>query len=263
MEDHQIILYPKSRRATFDVGYFGGRKHDVLGLIEIDVTEAREKLQASKEVGQRIGFTAWLIKQIADTVAEHPEVHALAIGNERLVAFDEVDVSLAIEREVEGVKVPLAAIIRKANQKSTREIDQEIQTYRTGLLDDPAQRVLTERRHRFSTGLFFSLPGWMRRLVWRWLLRSPFSIKRNMGTLIVTNPGMFSSAPGWVIPKTLHNLAIGVGPVCKKPWVIHDQVEVRQILHLTLMFNHNVIDGAPAARFTNRLVERLESAQGL
>jgi hypothetical protein len=37
----------------------------------------------------------------------------------------------------------------------------------------------------------------------------------------------------------------------------------REILSLTLVFDHDVIDGAPAARFTHRLVELIESGYGL
>jgi pyruvate/2-oxoglutarate dehydrogenase complex dihydrolipoamide acyltransferase (E2) component len=37
----------------------------------------------------------------------------------------------------------------------------------------------------------------------------------------------------------------------------------REILNLTVMFNHDVVDGAPAARFTRRLVELIESGYGL
>jgi pyruvate/2-oxoglutarate dehydrogenase complex dihydrolipoamide acyltransferase (E2) component len=35
----------------------------------------------------------------------------------------------------------------------------------------------------------------------------------------------------------------------------------RDILHLTASFDHDIVDGAPAARFTRRLVELLENAQ--
>ena len=41
------------------------------------------------------------------------------------------------------------------------------------------------------------------------------------------------------------------------------RIEPRQILSLTIIFDHDVIDGAPAARFARRLVELIESGYGL
>ena len=41
------------------------------------------------------------------------------------------------------------------------------------------------------------------------------------------------------------------------------ELQPREMLDLTLMFNHDVIDGAPAARFSGRLAELMESARGL
>jgi pyruvate/2-oxoglutarate dehydrogenase complex dihydrolipoamide acyltransferase (E2) component len=42
---------------------------------------------------------------------------------------------------------------------------------------------------------------------------------------------------------------------------VHDgQVEVREYLNLTLSFDHDIVDGAPAARFTMKLIELIELA---
>ena len=48
-----------------------------------------------------------------------------------------------------------------------------------------------------------------------------------------------------------------------KPAEVEDRVEPREILDLTIIFDHDVIDGAPAARFTRKVVELIESGCGL
>jgi len=48
-----------------------------------------------------------------------------------------------------------------------------------------------------------------------------------------------------------------------KPAVVAGRVEPREMLDLTLPFDHDVVDGAPTARFTKRLVERIEQGYGL
>jgi pyruvate/2-oxoglutarate dehydrogenase complex dihydrolipoamide acyltransferase (E2) component len=54
-----------------------------------------------------------------------------------------------------------------------------------------------------------------------------------------------------------------VGSISRKPAVVGDRIEPREILNLTVVFDHDVVDGAPAARFVGRLVEAIESGNGL
>lgn len=46
----------------------------------------------------------------------------------------------------------------------------------------------------------------------------------------------------------------------KKPWVHENRIEIREILNLTILFDHDGVDGSPAARFTDRLVKNIEGA---
>ena len=87
-----------------------------------------------------------------------------------------------------------------------------------------------------------------------------------MGTIGVTAIGMFGRSGGWPLPiPNVHSLVVAVGGISRKPLYVgeEDELQPREILHLTLMFNHDVIDGAPAARFSARLIELMESAHGL
>jgi pyruvate/2-oxoglutarate dehydrogenase complex dihydrolipoamide acyltransferase (E2) component len=54
-----------------------------------------------------------------------------------------------------------------------------------------------------------------------------------------------------------------VGGIARKPAVIEERVEPRYVLDLTVSFDHDVVDGAPAARFVKRLVELIEKGYGL
>ena len=54
-----------------------------------------------------------------------------------------------------------------------------------------------------------------------------------------------------------------VGGIGRKPAVVEERIEPRQMLDLTVAFDHDVVDGAPAARFVQRLVELIESGYGL
>ena len=90
--------------------------------------------------------------------------------------------------------------------------------------------------------------------------------KHNIHGLVevdVTAVGMFGKRGGWGIPLTLYTLGITIGGIAEKPGVIDGKIEVRECLSKTLRFDHDLVDGAPAARFTNRFVELIESGVGL
>jgi pyruvate/2-oxoglutarate dehydrogenase complex dihydrolipoamide acyltransferase (E2) component len=72
---------------------------------------------------------------------------------------------------------------------------------------------------------------------------------------------MFAGGGGFGITSlSLMSLEIIVGGVSQRPRVIEGQVMVRDVLDLTIAIDHNVVDGAPAARFAAEFRELLESA---
>jgi pyruvate/2-oxoglutarate dehydrogenase complex dihydrolipoamide acyltransferase (E2) component len=75
---------------------------------------------------------------------------------------------------------------------------------------------------------------------------------------------MFGKGAGWGIPPaTPPSLWITVGGISEKPGVLDGQIAIREYLSLTISFDHNIIDGAPAARFTKRFKELIENGYGL
>jgi len=86
-----------------------------------------------------------------------------------------------------------------------------------------------------------------------------------VGTVGVTAVGMFGlgHGSGWGVSPTMHSLDLIVGSITQKPAVVQRRIEPREILNLTVAFDHDVVDGAPAARFVRRLVELIERGYGL
>jgi hypothetical protein len=107
-------------------------------------------------------------------------------------------------------------------------------------------------------------PGLLRRAFFRVLRRSPLGLKRTAGTTLVTSVGMFGMGAGWAVGIVpLHTLALTVGAVTTKPAVVEGRVEPRELLALTASFDHDIVDGAPAARFAARLRSIVERAEVL
>lgn len=73
---------------------------------------------------------------------------------------------------------------------------------------------------------------------------------------------MFGQRSGWGIANMPHTLYVVVGGIGEKPAVVDGRIEPREMLSLTLALDHDLVDGAPAARFARRLVELIESGYG-
>jgi pyruvate/2-oxoglutarate dehydrogenase complex dihydrolipoamide acyltransferase (E2) component len=60
-----------------------------------------------------------------------------------------------------------------------------------------------------------------------------------------------------------HTLGLTVGGIGEKPGVVEGRIEVREYLSLTIALDHDVVDGAPAARFAQLLRGLIEGGYGL
>jgi pyruvate/2-oxoglutarate dehydrogenase complex dihydrolipoamide acyltransferase (E2) component len=56
---------------------------------------------------------------------------------------------------------------------------------------------------------------------------------------------------------------ITVGGIATKPRYVDGQLQPCELLDLTISVDHEVVDGAPAARFARRLAQLIEQADGL
>lgn len=255
--------FPDSRIATFDIGAASRMKHHIRALIQLDVTDARRKIAEKKRQRETISFNSWLIKCISMAVTEFPELHGIRKGKKEIVVFDDIDISVMIEREIQGTKVPLPYVLRKTNEKSVSDICSEIKQAQRQTINGEGDYVLGERKNENMMKLYYALPGFIRRAIWKEIIHSPFLTKQNMGTVMITSVGMIGKIDGWLIPESVHPLAFAVGSVIKKPGVKNDKIEIREYLYLTVSVDHDVIDGAPAIRALSRLTSLVERGAGL
>jgi pyruvate/2-oxoglutarate dehydrogenase complex dihydrolipoamide acyltransferase (E2) component len=93
------------------------------------------------------------------------------------------------------------------------------------------------------------------------LKKNPKWFRRMSGTVIITSIGMFGKGGGWGIGfLPMHTMGLTVGGIVQKPGVHEGQIAIREYLNLTMSFDHDVVDGAPAARFARKLTELVETA---
>ncbi|HNX98467.1 MAG TPA: 2-oxo acid dehydrogenase subunit E2, partial [Candidatus Aminicenantes bacterium] len=75
--------------------------------------------------------------------------------------------------------------------------------------------------------------------------------------------GTIDRIDGWFIHTSVHPLSIGIGSVVPRPVAAGAEVRTGEILLLTVLVDHDVVDGAPMARFIQVLSENVEGGLGL
>ena len=250
-----VLPYPRTRQLMVDGGKLGLQKHTIHGLVEFDITQAREKIRQYRDrTGEALSFSTFFLTCLGKAIDQDKQMHAYRSWRNQLVIYDEVDVNMLFEVDVDGVKTIRPHILRGVNHKGLGELQKEIRLFQEG--------HESSRESKFIEW-FVRLPGFVRRFFLWILFKSPQLIKDYYGTVLVTSVGMFGTGSGWGIPVPNHSLQISLGGMGEKPGVINHQIEVREYLSVTISFDHDVIDGAPAARFIYRLKKLVESGYGL
>jgi hypothetical protein len=156
-----------------------------------------------------------------------------------------------------GRKVPISHVIRATNKRTVPDIQREIRKVQAEGAESETAPTSGGRK------LYMNLPTFIRRPLMRRMFRNPHQAKANAGTVLLTAVGMFGEGAGWGIPYIPHTLGITLGGIAEKPVVVEGQIEIRDRLSMTVSFDHDIIDGAPAARFTQRFKELIEDGYGL
>jgi len=254
--EYEILPFPKTRQPVVDSLAQAKRMSAIHLLLEVDVTDVRNAiLEFRNKTGEPLSFTAFLTFCLARSVDENKMMQAYRRGS-KLIIYNEVDISVVIEREISNEKAPIFPhVIKAASQKTLKEINQEIRMAQAE--DSKLSRTMP------WINRYYYLPGFIRSLLWKKWLGSPAWRKRLTGTVGISAVGMFGKGVGWGIPIPTYTLSITVGGIAEKLGLFSGEIKVGEYLSLTISLDHNVVDGAPAARFAQRFKELIESSYGL
>jgi pyruvate dehydrogenase E2 component (dihydrolipoamide acetyltransferase) len=184
------------------------------------VSALREKHKTQFDAaGARLTFTAFIAKVIADALRQFPFVNA-SIDGDNIVYKRDINLGIAVALE-NGLIVP---VIRNADEKNLLGLSRAI--------NDLGDRARSKKL-------------------------SPEEVQG--GTFTITNPGIFGALYGLPLINQPQVAILGVGAIEKRTVVIDDAIAIRPTCHLTLGYDHRLIDGADAGRFLSFVKERLEN----
>jgi pyruvate/2-oxoglutarate dehydrogenase complex dihydrolipoamide acyltransferase (E2) component len=259
--NHVVDLAP-GRRVWINALGLSWPAHSIYGLLEVDVTVVRRFIEDHKaHTGETLSFAGYLTYCLARAVDEDKSIQAYRKGEKHLIMFDDVNVGLMVEQKVGEKRALMGHVIQGANHKTYRQIHDEIRKVQSEPV--PSGRGMPNW-FRSLMLLPWPLSKWVIGLL-RWNSYRDPSVSIAMGgTVALTSVGLFGGGhSGWGISPTLHPLGLVVGGIAWKPAVVEGRIEPREILNLTVSFDHDIVDGGPATRFVKRLVELIESGYGL
>ncbi|SIS94780.1 dihydrolipoamide acetyltransferase family protein [Alicyclobacillus vulcanalis] len=190
--------------------------------IEMDALEAlRERLRPYAEArGAKLTSLAFFVKAVSIALKEFPYVNAsVDEAQERVWLRRYYHIGIAVDTE-QGLIVP---VVKHADQKSVFEIAQEV--------SDLARRA---RENRLSLD---EVTG---------------------STFTISNAGALGGLYATPIINYPESAILGIHKMSRRPVVRNDEIVIRNIAHISLSFDHRIIDGGMAIRFTNRVRELLE-----
>ncbi len=201
----------------------------VHNLFEVDVTRIvnlrnRAKAAFEQRHGARLTFMPFFVRVAIIALQQFPIINA-SVEGDNLHYHQHINMGIAVALDW-GLIVP---VIKNADEKNF-----------LGL-----QRAITDVGERART----------KRL-------SPDDIQGS--TFTVTNPGSFGAVFGLPIINQPNLAILGVGGIAKAPVVVtdaqgNDSIAIRSLVHLTLGYDHRVIDGAVADQFMALVKKTLEN----
>ena len=184
------------------------------------VAALREKKKPAYEAaGAKLTFTAFIAKAAIDALRQFPIVNA-SIDGDNIVYKKDINLGIAVALE-NGLIVP---VIRNADEKNLLGLSRAI--------EDVATRARSKKL-------------------------TPEDVQA--GTFTITNPGIFGALYGLPLINQPQVAILGVGAIDKRAVVVDDAIAIRPVCHLTLGYDHRLVDGADGGRFLAFMKDRIEN----
>jgi pyruvate/2-oxoglutarate dehydrogenase complex dihydrolipoamide acyltransferase (E2) component len=248
----RIVRFPRERIIVLDLLSASAGRHTVHGLMEVDVSRAREAFRRHESAsGETPSMTAWVVACVAAAARSEPAVRTLRARRSQAV-FEHVDLSVVLERKLGDALVPLPCILRAADRMSFRQIHHVIRRAQA----QPIENAGDLARMRWIG----ALPSFARRGLMRVARLKASSLARLAVPIVVTSVGAaVGKGAGWGVPIAPVTLSVTLGGIVERVQIGAEGPVSREHLCITLSFDHDVVDGSPAARFGARFRELVEA----
>ena len=186
--------------------------------IEADAGVFLEWKEKEKEKGNKYSYNVLFARLVAKALKQFPYMNS-QIDGDSIREWNDVNIGIAVDSE-KGLLVP---VLKNVDRQDLPSLQNEFNDLTARALDGKSK--------------LDDLQG---------------------GTFTITNLGSFEIEQFMPIINYPECAILGIGAIGKKPVVVNDQIVIRPRISLTLAFDHRLVDGAPAAKFLQRLKHLVE-----
>ena len=194
-------------------------------IFEVDMTNLARWLARNKDAfrqreGYGISFQTFAIKAAVEALREHPYINSSWTEENKILLRHQINIGISIALE-NNLIVP---VIRNADTLSL-----------AGIARAMSDLVTRARTNRLTLA---DLQG---------------------GTFTVNNPGVFGTMMSMSIINQPNAAILTMDAVVKRPMVIDDAIAIRDMMYMSISFDHRIIDGLSASQFMGAIKRRLEN----
>lgn len=221
--------------------------------IHLSIEANAHQLESYHSQHSDITYTPILLKIIATAAEKYPIMNGILTRpfiRRKIVVPKAVDISVAMEKQYKGETFVAIPIVRSVNEKSIQTIASEIHR----LSNLPYEELPDIKPVLF----FHKLPDFCKYWSLKLICRSPNAFRLFFGTIGFSNLGKFGIHD--FFPAWINTVVFGIGGIETKPWVVSGKIEISPVLHLSLSFNHSMLDGAMAGRILSEVKDLIENS---
>jgi len=183
----------------------------VTNFIEIDITDLLKVRKEMINSGEiEFSINDLLILVTAEAIKQNKMINSTFVNNDIFKIFNYINIGIAVDTP-DGLVVP---VLKNVGTMSLKDISKHT-------------KALIEKA--ISGKLIFN--------------------DINDGTFTITNLGSLGTDFFTPIINLPQSAILGIGTIKKKPLIVKNDIQIRDMITLCLSYDHRIIDGAPAARF--------------
>lgn len=205
----------------------------VTAYVEADLTDLVNWRNANKksfqeQTGEKLTFTPLFIQAVTKAIQDFPMINS-SLDGDQIIVKDEINIGMATALPSGNLIVP---VVRNSDQKDLE-----------GLAKVVNELAGKARDNKLSTD------------------------ETKGSTFTISNVGTFGSLMGTPIINQPEAAILATGIIKKRAEVMEyedgDKIEIRQMMYLSLSFDHRIVDGFLAGSFLRRIADYLEDSKNL
>ncbi|MEI3340383.1 MAG: 2-oxo acid dehydrogenase subunit E2 [Eubacterium sp.] len=192
------------------------------GYVQTDFSDFLKFRRKMTEEGKKASMSAYFLKAMAIAMADFPDLNAILVSEKEIVIYDEINIGLGVHTD-NGI---MMVVVKDCGNKSVMEISADLE-----------DKVLRAREGKLTLD---DITG---------------------GTVSASNLSMTREDFFTSIIVGDQTMIIGFGGINKKPYVVNNEIVIRDVANIMVNMNHTSSQGYPTTMYLCKVAEIIENPE--